>query len=253
VTDTAAAAAETPITKGEFARRRSVTPGRVSQWIKEKKIRPPAFDGEGRDARIFESIALGQLNRTLDIHQRLGNGAATNLSAPPAAPIDAEKKSDSAPAAVTGPGAGTTDNVIAFEARPPAPRPPAAVDEIGEQIRREQLETLQRRNRLERVKEAVDAGRLLDADQVEIANGKMARELIVAFDGALADLATAVASKFALPQRDVLHLLRAAWRDVRAKAATAATIEAEAMPEMIEFEISPAAGQVTATETAGAD
>jgi hypothetical protein len=36
-----------------------------------------------------------------------------------------------------------------------------------------------------------------------------------------------------------LHLLRGAWREVRAKAAAAAAIEAEAMPEMIEFEISP--------------
>jgi hypothetical protein len=118
VTDNAAAAAETSISKAAFAARRGVTPGRVSQWIAEKKIRPPAFDGEGRSAKIFESIALGQLNRTIDIHQRLGNGAGTNLSAPPpaaSAPIAGAAEVE----------AGASDNVIAFEARPPAPgRPP---------------------------------------------------------------------------------------------------------------------------------
>lgn len=221
-----AAAAEVAIPKVEFARRRGVDKSRVSQWIKEGKIRPPAFDGEGRAAKIFESIALAQLNRTIDIHQRLGNGAATNLSAAPAAasaPIAAE--------------AAAGDNVIPFEktAKPAA----AAADDIGEQIRREQLETLQRRNRTERIKEAVDAARLVDAIGAAIANGKLARELIVTFDGALADLASVVAAKFKLPQRDVLHLLRSTWREVRAKAAAAAAIEAEAMPEFVEFEISP--------------
>ena len=46
-----------PISKGEFARRRNVTPARVSQWLSEGKISGAAIVGEGRGALIDEEIA----------------------------------------------------------------------------------------------------------------------------------------------------------------------------------------------------
>lgn len=235
----AAPAAEVSIAKVDFARRRGVTKARVSQWIAEKKISGAAFDGEGTHARIFESIALAQLNRGLDISQRLGNGAATNLM--PAAP---------APIEAAAPG----DNVVEIKPRPAdskAAAPP--VDQVGEQIRREQLESLQRKNRLERVKESTDTGRLVDAGAVEIAAAKLARDLIVTFDGALANLAAATASKFKIPQRDALHLFRATWRDLRAKAAASAAIEAAALPETVEHEIAIDAPAVPIDQAAALD
>jgi hypothetical protein len=240
---------EIAIAKGEFAKRRNVSPGRVSQWIAEKKIRPPAFDGEGRAARIFESVAVAQLSRRLDINQRLGNGLATNLApiaaAPPApqpaaveAPIGTVVEIDAPAAPIEPTPAAPAESAAPLDQdEPRAPAPRSSIDEIGDAIRREQLEKLQRANRQERVKEAADNARLLDAIAVDAAQTKLAREMISAFEGALSDLATAVASTYKLPQRDVLHKLRGAWRDIRAKAAAAATIEAEAMPEMIEFEI----------------
>jgi hypothetical protein len=54
------------ISKAEFARRRSVTPGRVSRWIGEGKIFGAALVGEGRSAQIRESVAVAQLRNKLD-------------------------------------------------------------------------------------------------------------------------------------------------------------------------------------------
>jgi hypothetical protein len=121
---------EMPISKSEFARRRRVTPGRVTQWIDAQQIRPPALVGEGRSAQIIESLAVAQLGRTLDISQRLGNGAGTNLKVEPTADIlPLEGRARSAPAAKTAP----------------------EIDQVGDAIRLEQLEKLQRTNRREAV------------------------------------------------------------------------------------------------------
>ncbi len=211
---------ELPISKSEFARRRSVTPGLVTQWITAKKITPPALVGEGRGSQIIESLAVAQLRRSLDISQRLGNGASTNLA------LDPPPSADILPLERRSPGA--------------AVKLPPAVDEVGDQIRLEQLEKLQRTNRREAIEEAAEAGRFVEGADVQREMGRLAASLVVAFEGSLADFAAAISAKFQVPHRDVLHLLRNTFRDFRAKAATTARTEAADMPALVDVEIGEA-------------
>jgi plasmid maintenance system antidote protein VapI len=69
------------VTKGQFATIVGVSPGRVSQWISEKKIHGDALIGEGRSAMINLDVAQDQLGRTLDFDQRQAQAIAK-----PAAP-----------------------------------------------------------------------------------------------------------------------------------------------------------------------
>lgn len=76
------------ITKTEFARRRNVSQGRVTQWIAAGKISGDAIQGEGRHARIDELLACRQLSERLAPEQRRANGLATNLA--PSFPVDGQ-------------------------------------------------------------------------------------------------------------------------------------------------------------------
>jgi hypothetical protein len=100
------------ISKAEFARRRKVSPGRVSQWISEKKLQGEALVGEGREQRIRETVACQQLRRSLDVSQSLGNGLSTNLQpaashrqAPGGQVLPFERPADQAAALAPAPSA----------------------------------------------------------------------------------------------------------------------------------------------------
>lgn len=80
--------AKEPITKGEFATRRGVTPARVSQWLADGAISGDAIVGSGRHARIDEDLACQQLDDRLDLHQREANGGRTSFAM--ALPPDAQ-------------------------------------------------------------------------------------------------------------------------------------------------------------------
>jgi len=206
------------ISKGTFAKRRNVSPGRVSQWISEKKISGAAIVGEGRNAQIRESIAVAQLNRKLDIVQRTGNGLMTRLDALAPAPATQPVSTPLAP-----------------------PTEPAAdavrLDPIEEKIKRERLEQLRRQNRKNAEEEATRAGLLVNAEASQAQFGKIAVQLVTIFDGALSSFAASIAARFQVPQRDVLHLLRNDFRKVRGDAAAAVRRVAEQMPATIEQEL----------------
>jgi hypothetical protein len=53
----------------------------------------------------------------------------------------------------------------------------------------------------------------------------------------LADFASAVAGRFGLPQRDVLHLLREVRAEKKAAAAAVAREAAAALPPTVEFSV----------------
>ena len=76
------------VTKSEFALRRGVTPGRVSQWITEGAISGAAIVGSGRSARIDEDLACAQLEARLSAIQREANGGRTSFAL--AIPLDAQ-------------------------------------------------------------------------------------------------------------------------------------------------------------------
>lgn len=72
------------VSKADYARLKSVSAARVSQWISAGQIERSALVGEGRGAKIDVALADEQLRRKLDIGQRVGNGLSTRLGGSPA-------------------------------------------------------------------------------------------------------------------------------------------------------------------------
>lgn len=215
----AAAAEPEIVSKSEFARLSNVTPGRVTQWITEKKISGEALDGEGRNAKIRVAVARAQLKRFLDIGQRLGNGLSTTLDGPAATAAPPIEPGDS--------GA----QVLPFQ-RPTAPDPQR--DPIEEQIKRERLETARRTNRKMAEEEAARSGRYILADQARKEVGKSVAQVLNSTDGWIGEAASKLSAKFGLQQRDVLHLLRSEFRNFRATLAAAIRQQSEALDELVE-------------------
>lgn len=75
------------LSKGEFAALMKVSPGRVSQWIAEGKIKGAALIGDGPRAKINVPVAQQQLGRSLDPVQL----AAQSRPAPTQIPLGAEE------------------------------------------------------------------------------------------------------------------------------------------------------------------
>jgi hypothetical protein len=110
------------------------------------------------------------------------------------------------------------------------------LDPIEEQIKRERLESLQRDNRKKAEDEAARAGRYVLSHGAAVQMGKIAATMLELFEGSLSDLASAMAAKFQIPQRDVLHLLRGEFREIRSRAAVSMKEAALAQPETVEDE-----------------
>ncbi len=170
------------MTKGEFARLINVTPGRVSQYIASGQIGPDALDGTGRNARIIVDKARRQLTGRLDVAQRVGlNGLGNRVSVPEVAQPEPEASNY---------------------------RPPSQSDAIADQIAKEKLEQAKMQTARAKREEALAEGRYIRA--------AMAYRVM---EGGLADMATYLAGQFEVPQRDILHHLQKAFRDVRVRAA----------------------------------
>lgn len=219
-----ALAGDDVISKAEFARRRRVTPGRVSQWIAEGKISGEALVGEGRGQQIREAAACAQLRRRLDVTQSLGNGLATQLT----------------PRLAEAEAANTNGAVLPF------PTPEAS--SVEDRIKQQRLEQLERQNREGRRQEALDSGRLTETAGVRAHQGRMVARLIGEFDGTLSAFATAIAAEFKLPQRDLVHLLRREFRKFRADQARALREMSAALPDSIDVVLADEPGAANIPE-----
>jgi hypothetical protein len=62
----------------------------------------------------------------------------------------------------------------------------------------------------------------------------MAAAMVATFEGALPEFAMALAAKSNLSSRDALHVLREAWRIIRARASEVDAKAAAALPALIE-------------------
>lgn len=206
------------VSKGRFAELRNVSPGRVSQWISEGKIKPNALVGEGRNAKIDVAIATVQLREALDLGQRTGNGIDTRLDlqqpadVPPVEPIEPTR---------AGPASAATP----------------AVDLVAEQIKQQKLDQLRRTNRKHAEEEAARSGRYTDTTEAVRQMGAIATQMMSMIEGSLTELATAVSAKFEIPQRDVLHLMRGEFRKVRATGAKMFREKALELPAMVEADL----------------
>jgi hypothetical protein len=201
------------VSKTDFARLKNVSPARVSQWISGGKIDGKALVGEGRNARVDVEIASEQLRSRLDLSQSVGNGLGTRLDTAQVPPDLLRQGADAAPAT--------------------APRDSS----IEEQFKRERLEGERRKNRREAEEEAARAGRFVDSQAMRVEVAKVAGRVVSVIDGGLPEMASAIAAKFSLPQRDVLHILRTEFRNVRQRAANGLRTSAAAAPALVEAEL----------------
>lgn len=194
------------MTKGDFARDCRVTPGRVSQWIAEGVIGPDCLDGEGRNARIIVDRAKAQIKLRRDPGQAMGNGLGTRLDFGPTEPPAGEE-----------------------------PERPIKRDDVAHQIQLERLEQEKRRNRRETIDEEVRLGTLVPAGEVRAQMTRLAQQIDEANGAMLADFAAAIAARFELPQRDVLHELRRVRTDKKSAEAERAKARAQSMPATVEL------------------
>ncbi|SEQ48955.1 hypothetical protein SAMN05216548_10526 [Faunimonas pinastri] len=216
------------VSKSEFARICGVSPGRVTQWIAEKLIDGDALIGAGRTARINVAAAQKQLRKRRDISQALGNGITTRLTG----------QSPGAPAEPT------------TSRREPNPRADAdddedeiASDQLDELLKREKLAEWQRRNRIGEEDEAARKGLYTETAAVRRQLTTIAVQVMRAFEGALPEMATALAADFRAEDREVLQKLNELFRKVRQQVAESNKLAAEALPEFV------AAQEVATTET----
>ena len=193
------------ISKSAFAEEVGVTPGRVSQWISAGQIHGEALVGSGRKARILVDIAKAQLQSKLDAGHRVRAGKRAQLDG-------------------------------SFTLQPTSPANPSrpVLSDVEQQIQAERLEGFRRDNRRKAEDEAARRGRYTLAADSSKAMGRLAAMLIGLFESWLGELASKIAAKFALPQRDVLHLLRNEFRTFRAGASSAMRREAVQLPELVE-------------------
>jgi hypothetical protein len=189
------------VTKGEFARMVNLSPGRVSQLITEGKI-SDCLVGEGRAQRIDVEKAIEKLKLRRDPGQALGNGAKAQLSVPAAGAV--------------------------------APVPSSESDDISLKLQRAKLEEAEFRNRKLREEERARAGTYVLADDVKAETARLASRLLQLFESGLTDVATELSSTFKLPQRDVLHLLKTKFRDVRTNVSAELAAEAAIEPATVE-------------------
>lgn len=199
------------MSKGDFAAHIGVSPGRISQMIASGIIGREALRGEGRGARIIAEIAKQQIGERRHPGQAMGNGLLTDI------------------------GADET------EPRPAAESPsPLTKDDPAKQILVERLEQEQRKNRMARIEEAKQLGQLVPAEDMQRAIGKALSDQLAVFTGMAPDIANAIAAKFELPQRDVLHLVRQVMSEKRGAAAAKIKAAGVQMPATVEAELAAA-------------
>jgi len=212
---------ERTLTKGAFALEIGVSAGRVSQMIAEGKIGPDALAGEGRNAKVRVDRAKRQIAARRDPGQALGNGLGTRVDTPQGATAAGPTLPD--PMSTASP-VGMTD----------AGQPSAPSESFDAQYKREKLAQIQRQNRKAAEEEAERRGRFMESEAARTQMARISGSLLSSFEGSLQGFATAVASRFSVPQRDVLHLLRAEFRGFREAEARRHRAQADALPQTVD-------------------
>lgn len=207
-------------TQADFARYMGVSRAAVSQWKSRDILRDDAFTQPGKKGKVIFSVAVEQVRRNRDIGQALGNGIETRTStdAPPAAvPTDAARPEvqPDLPGSEVAPPAGSVVK-------------PSVDTTVEGQLKQAKLEQQLRTNRIQASEEALRQGMLVAADDAREQMTRVATMMLQIFEGALPDLGAAISAQFDIPQRDVLHLLRAEFKKVRATAAMKERARADA-------------------------
>jgi len=199
-------------TQADFARYMDVSRAAVSQWKKRDILRDDAFTEPNKKGKVILAVAVEQVRRNRDVGQALGNGIETRTST--------EATSSAAAPATVAP-VETQPDLLGSEAAPSAVGKPATelaqpkVDTVEDQLKRARLEEQHRKNRMGAAEEALQQGKLMSAEDAREQMTRVASMMLQIFEGSLTDFAATIASQFEVPQRDVLHLLKAEFRNVR--------------------------------------
>ena len=180
----------------------NLSAGRISQYISEGKLGAAELEGVGRAAKIRVPQALAALKLRLDAGQMFGNGLDTNLRS--AAPQ-----------------------------KPDAPSSPH--DDLDLRIKKSKLEEQESRNRKIAEEERLRLGVYMLTEDARSEMAKLTGQILQAVEGGLADMASAIAAEHKLPQRDLVHMMRNQFREVRAKLAQRMTFEAGEVPAVTEI------------------
>jgi len=187
-------------TKAEFAALIKVSPGRVSQYIAEGKLGPNELDGQGRSARVRVPAALAALKLRLDPGQMLGNGLGTKLHA---APTEKQKEQ-------------------------------TVEDALDLQLKQAKLAQQLSINARQQEEAKARAGVYVLAGDAKAQMAQLAGQMMQAFEGGLTDIATAIAAQYKLPARDVIHMARGQYREMRLRMAEKLRTDAKLHPEQME-------------------
>jgi hypothetical protein len=110
-------------------------------------------------------------------------------------------------------------------------------DDGTDDIKRARLEQLSLANEHARAVREAEAGRYVLVTGVQQEMGRIAGRMVGMFEGSLGELATAVAGKFNVPARDVLHILRTTFRTIRERTANTESGIAKALPATVDDEV----------------
>lgn len=194
------------VSQAEFARRMGVSRAAVSQWKANNVLEASAFTNPDKTGKLILDVAGSQVRKNRDIGQSLGNGIDTGADAP-ATETQTQVDPESGP--VSGSQIGKQDT---------------SVEGL---LKAARLEDSLRKNRMAAAEEAKLQGQLMDARDARAEMARIAGMMMQIFEGALPDFANAMAERFKIPQRDVVHVLRAEFRAVRSQAAKKARENSE--------------------------
>lgn len=115
----------------------------------------------------------------------------------------------------------------------------AIPDPVEHSIKAARLEQLELANEHARALREAQAGRYARSDDVRQEMGRVAGRMIGMFEGALGELATAIAAKSNLPARDALHILRSTFRTIRERTSNTEIGIAKALPALTDDKVPP--------------
>jgi predicted XRE-type DNA-binding protein len=212
-------AAAEHLSQADFARFMGVSRAAVSQWKTKGILTDAAFTEPSKKGKVVVAVAVDEAGRNRDIGQTLGNGMETGPSAGVAVPAAVVKIV--APVAVSvQPELLGVAPVAPVAEQSPGGFLTSPADRVQEQLRVAKLEQQLRTNRMQAADEAKLRGMLMASDDAREQMARVASMMMQIFEGSLIDFASKIASQFDVPQRDVLHLLKGEFRNVRATAAS---------------------------------
>ena len=215
------------LSQAQFAKEVGVSRAAVSQWKSKNILRDDAFTKPGKSGKLIYGIAIEQVRQNRDIGQSLGNGLGTRTfietEQPTPIPVatsgieppqDAVESSPAQPDLPMSPHNGNIEN----DRQRPSEYHPNPVT-VEEQLKHAKLEQQLRINRREAEQDALDRGALMSTSDVREQMSRISASMLQMFEGALPEFSDVLAERFDIPQRDVLHLMREQFRELRKEAA----------------------------------